>query len=162
MGFLILIALIAGPLIEIAVFIRVGDAIGLWPTLALIVVTALLGTWQLRAQGLATLNRARSQMERGVMPARELFDGLCLLFAGALLLVPGFVTDLLGGLLFVPALRDALRRAIGRRVAASAETRVFVDGVEVHRSRPGDDVIDGDYRDVTDDGANDDDPRRLR
>ena len=110
MAFLILLALILVPLIEIGVFIEVGGAIGLWPTLALIVVTALLGTWQLQAQGLTTLNRAREQMDRGAMPARELFDGACLLIAGALLLVPGFVTDVLGALLFVPPVRDALRR----------------------------------------------------
>jgi len=158
MGIFILLALILCPLIEIAVFIHVGDAIGLWPTLLLIVVTALLGTWQLRAQGLATLSRARAQMERDVMPARELFDGVCLLFAGALLLVPGFVTDVIGALLFVPALRNALRLAIGRRIAASAETRVFVDGKEVYRRRPNDGVIDGDYQDVTE---QDNDPRRL-
>ena len=109
-------AFILVPLIEIAVFIQVGGWIGLWPTLALIVLTAVLGTWQLRAQGIATLARARSQMERGVMPARELFDGLCLLVAGALLLTPGFVTDAVGGLLFVPPLRDFLRRMIGRHL----------------------------------------------
>ena len=102
MAIVLLAAFILVPLIEIAVFIKVGGWIGLWPTLALIVLTAVLGTWQLRAQGIATLARARSQMERGVMPARELFDGLCLLVAGALLLTPGFVTDAMGGLLFVP------------------------------------------------------------
>lgn len=163
MAFLILLALILVPLIEIGVFIEVGGAIGLWPTLALIVVTALLGTWQLQAQGLATLNRAREQMDRGAMPARELFDGACLLIAGALLLVPGFVTDVLGGLLFVPPVRDALRRWIGGRLAASAETRIFVDGQEVHRRGPDGEVIDGEYRDITDreDSGDDEPPRSL-
>ncbi len=162
MAIIILLALILGPLIEIAVFIQVGGAIGLWPTLILIVVTALLGTWQLRAQGLATLRRARSQIDRGVMPARELFDGVCLLLAGVLLLVPGFVTDAIGALLFVPALREVLRRVIGRRIAASAETRVFVDGKEVYHRRPGDGVIDGDYRDVTEqDNKSGNQPKRL-
>jgi UPF0716 protein FxsA len=160
MGILILIAFICVPLIEIAVFIEVGGAIGPWPTLALIVLTAVLGTWQLRAQGLATLSRARSQMERGKMPARELFDGLCLLVAGALLLTPGFVTDSLGALLFIPPLRDALRRAIGRYIAARAETRVFVDGREVHRQRPGGRTIDGEYDDMTDRPGPDNDPSR--
>ncbi|MDH3596737.1 MAG: FxsA family protein [Rhodospirillales bacterium] len=160
MGFLILIALICVPLIEIAVFIEVGGLVGLWPTLALIVLTAVLGTWQLRAQGLATLSRARSQMERGEMPARELFNGLCLLGAGALLLTPGFVTDSLGALLFVPPLRDALRRAIGRYIAARAETRVFVDGREVHRHHPGGRTIDGEYDDLTERPGPDRDPSR--
>lgn len=147
MAILILLALICVPLLEIGVFIKVGGVIGLWPTLALIVLTALLGTWQLQAQGLATLARARALLERGEMPARELFDGLCLLVAGALLLTPGFVTDSLGALLFVPAIRQALRRALGRYVAARAETHVFVDGREV----PGrGTTIDGEYRDLTD------------
>jgi UPF0716 protein FxsA len=150
MGVLILIAFICVPLIEIAVFIQVGGLVGLWPTLALIVLTAVLGSWQLRAQGLATLHRARSQMERGELPARELFDGLCLLVAGAFLLTPGFVTDAVGALLFVPPLRQALRQAIGRYLAAKAETRVFVDGREVHRQGPDGRTIDGEYDDLTD------------
>ncbi len=160
MGFLILIAFICVPLIEIAVFIEVGGVVGLWPTLGLIVLTAVLGTWQLRAQGLATLSRARSQMERGELPTRELFDGLCLLVAGALLLTPGFVTDFLGALLFVPSLRDALRGTIGRYLAARAETRVFVDGQEVHRQRPDSRTIDGEYDDLTDRPGPDRDPSR--
>ena len=160
MGILILIAFICVPLIEIAVFIEVGGVVGPWPTLGLIVLTALLGTWQLREQGLATLSRARSQMERGEMPARELFDGLCLLVAGALLLTPGFVTDCVGALLFVPPLRNALRRAIGRYIAARAETHVFVDGREVHRRHPGGRTIDGEYDDLTDRPGPDRDPPR--
>lgn len=151
MPLLILAAFIVVPLVEIAVFIQVGGLLGLWTTLALVVLTALLGTWQLRAQGLATLERARAQMDRGVMPARELFDGLCLLVAGALLLTPGFVTDTLGGLLFVPPLRDLLRRLIASRL-------VVRGGARVYRK---DDVIDGDYRDVTDNWDNDEPPRRL-
>ena len=157
MGLLLLAAFILVPLIEIAVFIEIGGVIGLWPTLALILLTAVLGSWQLRAQGLATLNRARSQMEQGVMPARELFDGLCLLVAGALLLTPGFVTDASGALLFVPPLRDVLRRAIGRRLAESTEPRVYRDGREVHRGRG---VIDAEYEDVSDRDDPDDEPPR--
>jgi UPF0716 protein FxsA len=162
MVILILLALICVPLLEIAVFIEVGGAIGLWPTLALIILTAVLGTWQLRAQGLATLARARSLMERGEMPARELFDGLCLLIAGALLLTPGFITDFMGALLFVPGLRQALRHALGRYLAARTATRVFVDGREVHGRGAGGGTIDGEYRDLTDHPEPNDDPdRRL-
>ena len=162
MAIVLLAAFIFVPLIEIAVFIQVGGLIGLWPTLALIVLTAVLGTWQLRAQGIATLARARGQMERGVMPARELFDGLCLLMAGALLLTPGFVTDALGGLLFVPSLRDLLRRIMARHLRAAAQTRVYRDGEEVYRTGPGADVVEGDYEDVTDRAEpRDDDQRSL-
>ena len=156
------------PLIEIGVFIEVGGLIGLWPTLGLIILTAVLGTWQLRAQGLATLARARDQMEKGAMPARELFDGVCLLIAGGLLLTPGFVTDSLGGLLFVPPFRDLLRRWIGKRLAEGAEVRFHSTGGHPGGGRPGgtgggDGVIDGDFRDVTDpDGPPPDRPQTDR
>lgn len=157
MFILVLLALIGVPLLEIAVFIEVGGLIGLWPTLALIVLTAVLGSWQLRAQGLATLARGRASMDRGELPTRELFDGLCLLVAGALLLTPGFITDAFGALLFVPGVRDILRRALGRHLAAKAETRVFVDGQEIRGG-----TIDGEYRDLTDHPPpDDDDDRRL-
>jgi len=149
MGILLLAAFILVPLIEIAVFIQVGGLIGLWPTLALIVLTAVLGTWQLRAQGLAALTRARDQMERGVMPARELFDGVCLLIAGGLLLTPGFITDGLGGLLFVPSFRDILRRWIGRHIASRTETHFHGAGGQPGSGGGNGGVIDGDYQDVT-------------
>ena len=151
MPLLLLLAFIGVPLLEIAVFIQVGGLIGLWPTLGIVVLTAVIGTWQLRAQGLATLARGRAQLDAGQLPKRELFDGICLLFAGALLLTPGFVTDSFGFLLFVPAFRNWLREVLGRHVMAGAETRVWVQGEEVHPGRPpgGDDVIDGEFTDVT-------------
>jgi UPF0716 protein FxsA len=164
MAILLLAAFIGVPLVEIAVFVQVGGWIGLWPTLALVVVTAILGTWQLRAQGLATLLRARDQVDRGALPARELFDGACLLVAGALLLTPGFVTDAAGFLLFLPPVRDILRARLARYVQASMETRAFVDGEEVgpggagwpgggkggaQGGAPGP-IIDGEFRDVSD------------
>ena len=151
MGILLLAALIGVPLIEIGVFIQVGGLIGLWPTLALIVLTALFGSWQLRAQGLATLGRVRQQLDRGALPTRELFDGLCLLVAGALLLTPGFVTDGVGFLLFLPPFRAYLRGFVARQMAASGKTKVWVEGEEAQRRPPEEGVIEGDYRDVTGD-----------
>ena len=170
MAVILLIAFIAVPLIEIGVFIQVGGLIGLWPTLAVVVLTAVVGTGLLRQQGLATLARARSHMDQGVLPARELFDGLCLMFAGALLLTPGFVTDAVGFLLFVPPLRDALRVFLSRHFQTSSQTRVWVDGQEVYRgakpggssrdgSRPGGSprggVIDGEFTEVGPDDGDD-------
>src|SRR3546814_8451455 len=97
MALILLAALFIGmPLLEIAVFIQVGSAIGVWPTIALTVATTLAGSLLLRAQGLATLLRARAQMDKGELPAREMFEGVCLVLAGGLLTVPGFVTDTLG------------------------------------------------------------------
>ncbi len=103
---------IALPIIEIATFIQVGDRIGLWPTIAAVIATALAGTLLLRHQGLATLRRAQEAMARGEAPLREVFDGACLLIAGVLLLVPGFVTDAVGLLLFLPPVRGWLRGAV--------------------------------------------------
>ena len=149
MGILLLAAFIGVPIVEIAVFIEVGAVLGLWPTLGLVVLTAVLGTWQLRAQGLATLMRAREQVERGALPTRELFDGACLLVAGALLLTPGFITDAAGFLLFFPPVRDILLGLLARHVQTRMQTRVFVDGEEVSTGGPNGPVIDGEYRDVT-------------
>jgi len=165
MGLILLSALVGVPLLEIAVFIQAGKLIGLWPTLGVVVLTAALGAWQLRVQGLATLLRARAEMEGGVLPARELFDGACLLIAGALLLTPGFVTDAVGFLLFVPRVRAQLRQTLGRHFAAHVETRVHVRGVPPQegprapdpsggahqgpRRKPSAPVIEGEYDDVT-------------
>lgn len=170
MGLVLLLSFLTVPLIEIAVFIQVGDWIGLWPTLALILLTAVVGSWQVRRQGMATLARARQQMDRGEIPAAELFDGLCLLAAGALLLTPGFVTDLAGTSLFLAPVRNWLRRQFARHLearvkagGAGVEARVFVDGAEVSpgadpRSRwgrgatvpPG--TIEGEWTEVGDAG----------
>ncbi len=149
MGIFLLAAFIGVPLIEIAVFVEVGAALGLWPTLGLVVLTAVLGTWQLRAQGLATLLSARNQVERGALPTRELFDGACLLVAGALLLTPGFVTDGVGFFLFLRPVRDILLGLLARHVHARGQARVFVDGEKVSPDGPDGPIIDGDYRDVT-------------
>ncbi len=168
MGILLLAALIGVPLIEIGLFIEIGGFIGLWPTLALVVLTAAVGSWQLRAQGLATLARGRQQLDRGQLPTRELFDGFCLVIAGALLLTPGFMTDAVGLALFVPGFRDLLRRFLASRMGVATETRVWVDGEDIrpnqgHPGRgrpgrgPGGGVIEGEYRDVSDTPDDDDD-----
>ncbi len=161
MGILLLAAFIGVPIVEIAVFIEVGGVLGLWPTLGLVVLTAVLGTWQLRAQGLATLMRARDQVERGALPTRELFDGACLLVAGALLLTPGFVTDAAGFLLFFRPVRDLLLGVLARHVQTRMQTRVFVDGEEVSTGGPDGPVIDGEYRDVTEPTRPANPPRRT-
>ena len=108
----LLLAFIVVPLAEIAVLIQVGGWLGLVPTLALIVLTAIAGTWMLRQQGFSVFVRAQRQLEQGVMPVAEVFEGLCLLVAGALLLTPGFLTDAVGAVLLVPQLRALLYRRV--------------------------------------------------
>lgn len=114
-GLLLVAGLILVPLGEIAVFIEVGGWLGLGPTLALIVLTAVAGMWILRRQGLAVLTRAQQQMRLGVPPVAEVFEGLCLAIAGILLLTPGFLTDAAGALLLLPPVRAVVYRRLQRR-----------------------------------------------
>ena len=115
-GLFLLVAFILVPLAEIAVLIEVGGWLGLWPTLGLIVLTAVIGAWMLRHQGLAVLHRAQQQMQQGAPPVAEVFEGFCLVIAGALLLTPGFLTDSVGGLLLVPPVRKLLYQRVRRRL----------------------------------------------
>lgn len=149
MALVILLAFIAVPLIEIAVFIQVGNRIGLVSTLAVVVATALAGTYMLRLQGLSTLHRAQTAMNRGELPLREVFDGLCLLVAGALLLTPGFVTDAVGASLFIPFVRSALRQLLGRWLVTSGRVHMR-QGPDRGPFRDAT-TIDGEYEDIDDD-----------
>lgn len=158
----LLLALLIIPIVEIAVFIKVGGLIGLWPTVALIVLTALLGVWMLRMQGFGVLRRAQESIARNEPPLREVFDGFCLALAGMLLIVPGFVSDAMGLLLFVPAVRNVLRRRLLSSLSGRGGMRVFVDG-EIRRGDPrprghGPDIIEGEFREVEPDRRGDDPP----
>lgn len=102
--------LLAIPMAEIAVFVLVGSKIGVAWTLALIVVTAIIGSILLRIQGFSLLAKIQREIEANRLPGAELGHGAMLLVAGILLLTPGFVTDALGFLLFVPAIRSAIWR----------------------------------------------------
>lgn len=154
MGPILLLAFIGVPLIEIAVLIQVGGWIGLWPTLGLILVTAIVGSLELRSQGLATVAKLRQQLDQGELPAQTLFDGVCLLFAGALLLTPGFVTDILGMALFLPPFRRLLRVTVGRAILERAEVHVTghagPQGGQPGGGRSGESgVVDAEYKDIT-------------
>ena len=105
------------PIAEIAAFIAIGGAIGIGWTLLLIVVTAVIGTLLLRHQGFGLIERMRGETAAGRLPGRELMHGAMLLVAGVLLLTPGFVTDALGFLLFVPPVRGAIGRFLAARVS---------------------------------------------
>lgn len=94
------------PILEITVFILVGGQIGVFPTLGMIVVTAILGTFFLRQQGLSILRKLQAESRSGNIPGRELVHGAMIMIAGVLLLTPGFVTDSIGFLLFFPPFRD--------------------------------------------------------
>ncbi len=118
---LVFLALTTVPIIEIGIFIAAGQAIGLFPTLAVVVLTAILGTALFRAQGMATLARAQAHLNQQQMPIEEVFTGVFLLVAGALLLTPGFLTDAMGFLLFVPYVRRTVGRWVFRKVMKQAQ-----------------------------------------
>lgn len=96
------------PLVEIYLLIEIGGVIGVGWTIFCVVFTAVLGAFLVRAQGFATVNRIRGQLQQGQLPAVEMLEGLCLLIAGALLLTPGFFTDAVGFVLLTPPLRRFL------------------------------------------------------
>ena len=104
LGFLLLFIVV--PLVELALLIRLGGWLGLWPTLGIIVLTAILGTWMLRQQGLSTFSRAMASLSEGQPPVGPMIEGALLLIAGAFLLTPGIITDAVGGLLLIPPIRQ--------------------------------------------------------
>lgn len=151
MPILILLAFLCIPIAEIAVFIKAGQIIGLGWTLAVVVLTAVIGTALLRRQGLKVLTQTQQKLDRGELPVGELFDGICLLIAGALLLTPGFITDCVGFALFIPPVRQLLGTFVLSRFLKSGSSRVWVNGEEVGPGRRGGrgPIIDGEYTDVT-------------
>lgn len=138
-----LLAFIGVPLIEIALFIQVGGLIGLWPTIAIVIATALVGTALIRRQGFNTLQRAQAEMEAQRLPVRELFDGICLIFAGAMLLTPGFLTDSVGFILLVPPLRALLGRYVWRALQNAKGMRFEMPGGRPYRDDEGP-IVDAD------------------
>ena len=116
----LLLLFVALPLIEIALFILLGNAIGLWPTLAGVVVTAIVGSIVLRIQGIALFNEIRGTMAQGMLPARALAEAMMVAIAGALLLTPGYFTDALGALLLVPPVRAGIYAYLRTRVQVIA------------------------------------------
>lgn len=105
------------PIVEITAFILIGGQIGIFATLGMILVTAIIGTFFLRQQGFQILNTIRSETSAGRIPGRTLGDGAMVLVAGILLLTPGFVTDAIGFLLFVPFVRGYIWKFLAARIS---------------------------------------------
>ena len=147
--------LVAVPIIEIALFIELGGWVGLWPTIGLVIVTAILGAALLRAQGFAAMARLQQSVAEGGDPRGPMAHGVMILIAGLLMLTPGFFTDTVGFLLLVPPVRSAIIAWAGPRLAARA---VYLgpggahrpNGAEPERAGPRDGPIDVDYEDLTD------------
>ncbi len=132
---------IAVPIVELYVIIQVGQAIGALPTIALLVADSVLGSMLMRSQGRSAWRRFNASLEAGRPPAREVLDGVLVIFGGAFLLTPGFVTDVLGLALLAPPSRALLRRALVRRLTARVVGGPLAFGVRrppPQRRGPGD------------------------
>lgn len=119
MGRFVVLALLALPFVEIAGFIWIGGMIGIFPTLALIVLGGIAGIAILRWQGTGLLRDSQAMMARGEVPARQFAEMAMVAVAGVLLLVPGFVTDIVAIVLFVPPVRRALYGLLSRNMVVS-------------------------------------------
>ncbi|MCP3690232.1 MAG: FxsA family protein [Gammaproteobacteria bacterium] len=116
------------PVIEIFLLIQVGEVIGAWWTVGLVILTAVIGINLLRYQGISTLMRAQEKMRSGQMPAQEMLEGIGLVVAGAFLLTPGFFTDGIGFCLLIPLIR--------RMLVSGIVSKIAVSGRFVHTSGP--------------------------
>jgi UPF0716 protein FxsA len=120
MPFLLLLVLfVVVPILEIYVIIQVGQAIGAWWTIALLIADSILGSMLMKSQGRAAWRRFQLALAEGRMPAREVLDGVLVIFGGAFLLTPGFLSDIVGALLLLPPTRAVIRRVLVRRFTLS-------------------------------------------
>ncbi len=145
MGRLLFLLFLAVPLIEIGCFIVIGEAIGLWPTLASVVVMAVIGALVLRVQGLSLINEIRQSVGQGQLPARALADAMMVFIAGMLLLLPGFFSDIIGLILLIPAVRGGIYSFLRSRVQVVSTTSAgfgYAEGAEPLRRDLPDGTVD--------------------
>lgn len=145
--FRILFLLFLGiPILEIYLLLKVGGSIGALPTVALVVLTAVVGVWLLRLQGYITIARMQNSLNRGELPAETMLEGVMLFVAGALLLTPGFFTDAIGFLLLIPVTRGWIARFMLRRmmVMSQFQARHTSQSGQTYQSSATD-VIEGEF-----------------
>lgn len=149
----LLIIFILIPIIEIGLFIQVGGFIGMWKTIAIVIITAIIGTTLLRRQGISTMARLQSSLQTGENPVDPIAHGALILVSGVLLLTPGFFTDGIGFTLLVPQIRAALIKWGAARVLGGG---FVVMNPDTHPPRnPDNTVLDGDYSVVDDEDPGD-------
>ena len=138
------IAFLAVPLIEIALFLQIGGLIGFWPTIGTVILTAILGTWLVRSQGIMALTNVRRSFSELDDPTEPLAHGAMILFSGALLLTPGFFTDAIGFALLIPGVRTALFRYLRTKIKVQSFAMGSGMGEQSKPKAPRSGVIDGD------------------
>ena len=125
---ILLLLFIFVPIIEIGLFIQVGGFLGLWPTIALVLITAFVGASLVRSQGIQTLMSVQGRLQQGEMPAQQILEGVMLAVAGVLLLTPGFMTDALGMLVLLPAPRAMIAKKMMEKMVVSNMSGGFYAG----------------------------------
>ena len=150
MPFLLVALFILVPIAELAVIIQVGQAIGVWWTIALLVVDSILGSLLMRSQGRAAWRRFNDAVGNARVPAREVADGVLVIFGGALLLTPGFLSDIVGLLFLLPPTRALIRRVFLRRALSRITVSMAGAATSMPPRRAGgrSDDIDGTVVDV--------------
>ncbi len=141
------LAFLSVPLIEIALFIQIGGAIGLWSTLGIVILTAVIGTFLVRTQGALAMNNLRQSFGTLSDPSEPLAHGAMILVSGALLLTPGFFTDAFGFALLIPGVRTAVFNYLKSRIKVQS----FEMGGQTrapHQQRQHPDIIDGEFEEV--------------
>lgn len=165
MPILLFLCFLAVPIAEIALFVEASRLIGVFPTILLTIATAMLGTFLMRSQGIATLNRISQSIDKGEVPVASVMDGMGIFVAGILLLTPGFLSDLMGLLLFIPPIRRRVGQWIFRKLArsgtvhfssfGSGPSKASPHAPEPPRARPSagsfkraDDVVDAEFETI--------------
>ena len=148
MGFILLLFFVGIPVLEISMFISVGTVIGLGPTLAIVIATAIIGAVLVKKQGLKTLFSAQKNLRDNQLPIHEFFDGLILIVAGLFLITPGFVTDSIGLLLFLPQIKMFLKNIISNLLVARTAAGVYTNINNTEPIRPTNPTIDGEFETV--------------
>lgn len=133
MAVLLFVLLIAVPIAELYVIVQVAQGIGVINTLVVLVAISILGAWLLKQQGMATWRRLQATLARGEMPTKEVTDGVMILFGGALLMTPGFLSDIIGIVLLFPPTRAALKGGTRKLFRRWAENKVG-PGVRIYRA----------------------------
>ncbi|MBE9475873.1 MAG: FxsA family protein [Proteobacteria bacterium] len=147
----LLLIFILIPIIEIGLFIEVGGYIGVWKTLAIVIITAIIGTALLRKQGLSTMARLQANLQTGDNPIDPIAHGALILVSGVLLLTPGFFTDGVGFALLVPPVRAALIKWGAAKMLSG--NFVVMSATSQTTQKPDSTVLDGDYTVIDDDDS---------
>lgn len=129
---LLFVLFIIIPIIEISVLMQVGELLGMWPTIGIVILSAWIGAKYVRQQGLATLQSVQAKMAQGEMPSDEIVTGLMLLVAGVLLVTPGFVTDIFGLSLLIPNVRQVIAASVQKHINVNTHAAGNQAGASFH------------------------------